>query len=153
MSQLQQREAEYKGQLDGLKAAAQQAYVAAETEAQQAAASAGRLPQDSNGDGGDLAGLRARLEGAVEAMQAGLVERDTEVGAGGAGGIVCSSLGMAQRVRQRCARSRDAVRRSIAACICPAERSMCAVPPHSAIPYCCPLPPPWSRSACCCWPR
>lgn len=77
VSQLQKQENNFKAQLDQLKAAASDANNAAIAAAQQAAAGAGRLPGGQAGDGG----LRARLEGAVAAMQAGLIERDTEVGA------------------------------------------------------------------------
>jgi MoxR-like ATPase len=75
MGELQQREEEYKNQLDGLKEAALAANAAALAEA---AAAAGRLGGGADGGAGD-GGLRGRLEGAVAAMQAGLVERDTEV--------------------------------------------------------------------------
>ena len=78
VSQLQKQENNFKLQLDQLKAAALEAHAAARAAAQQAAGGAGRLSPGQAGDGG----LRARLEGAVSAMQAGLIERDTEVGAG-----------------------------------------------------------------------
>lgn len=78
MSQLHQREAEYKGQLDALKAAALEANAAALAAAAAAASTSGRLSAEAAG-GADLAGLRQRLESAVAAMQQGLVERDTEV--------------------------------------------------------------------------
>lgn len=67
----------YKNALDELKKAATDANAAALAAAQATASSAGRLP-DGGGDGGSAA-LRERLEGAIQAMQAGLVERDTEV--------------------------------------------------------------------------
>ncbi|PRW56633.1 ATPase associated with various cellular activities AAA_5 isoform A [Chlorella sorokiniana] len=75
VSQLQKGENNFKAQLDSLKAAALDANAAAVAAAQQAASGSGRLPHGQAGDGG----LRARLEGAVAAMQAGLIERDTEV--------------------------------------------------------------------------
>ncbi|PSC72582.1 ATPase associated with various cellular activities AAA_5 [Micractinium conductrix] len=77
-SNLQRAEAEYKSQLDALKAAAGQANADALSAAAAAASTSGRLPADGAAAGPD-AGLRARLEAAVQAMQAGLVERDTEV--------------------------------------------------------------------------
>jgi hypothetical protein len=77
LSQLQQREAEYKSQLDSLKAAALEANAAALSAAAAAASTSGRLSAEAGG--ADLAGLRQRLESAVAAMQQGLVERDTEV--------------------------------------------------------------------------
>ena len=94
VSQLQQRETDYKSQLDALKAAASQANAAALAAAQQQASTSGRLGAEQAGDGG----LRARLEGAVAAMQAGLVERDTEVGMRGCGS---ASAGMARQLGGR----------------------------------------------------
>ena len=75
VSQLQRQESDFKAQLDTLKAAAMEANAAAVAAAQQAASGTGRLFPGQAGDGG----LRERLEGAVSAMQAGLIERDTEV--------------------------------------------------------------------------
>lgn len=77
VSQLQRQESDFKAQLDTLKAAAMEANAAAVAAAQQSASGTGRLFPGQDGDGG----LRERLEGAVAAMQAGLIERDTEVGA------------------------------------------------------------------------
>jgi hypothetical protein len=74
---VQAAEAEYKSQLDALKAAALQANNAA---LQSAATSAAQAQRPEAAAGADLAGLRSRLEGAIAAMQQGLVERDTEVG-------------------------------------------------------------------------
>ncbi|KAL4443602.1 hypothetical protein ABPG75_011339 [Micractinium tetrahymenae] len=76
-SSYQNKEAEYKSQLDALKTAAAAANEEARQAAAAAAAGSGQL---AGGDGsGADGGLRGRLEAAVEAMQAGLVERDTEV--------------------------------------------------------------------------
>lgn len=72
----QNKEAEYKNQLDALKAAAASANEEARQAAAAAAAGSGRGSADGSGTDG---GLRDRLEAAVQAMQAGLVERDTEV--------------------------------------------------------------------------
>lgn len=76
-SSYQNKEAEYKSQLDALKSAA----AAANEEARQAAAAAAAgTGQPGGADGSEAdGGLRGRLEAAVQAMQAGLVERDTEV--------------------------------------------------------------------------
>lgn len=98
---------DYKSSLDELKSAANAANAAALAAAQAAASSAGRLPE--GGAGGGSAALRERLEGAIQAMQAGLVERDTEVRrqacgtgvhAGWRGGCGCRSARAAARSRR-----------------------------------------------------
>lgn len=76
---LQQREEEYKSQLDALKSAALKANTAALEVASTAAATSGRLPAGHGSSADDLAALRSRLESAIASMQQGLVERDTEV--------------------------------------------------------------------------
>lgn len=80
------REAEYKQQLDDLKRLATEAHEAHCSAAAAAASGSGRLAEDGAGEG--VAGLRARIEEAIEVVQSGLVERDTEVGGGSAASTI-----------------------------------------------------------------
>lgn len=77
VAELRLREAEYKQQLDELKRRAMEAHAALCNAAAAAAGSSGRLIDDGAGAG--VSDLRARIEQAIDAVQSGLVERDTEV--------------------------------------------------------------------------